>query len=80
MYFALYSKLYFISGVDCNDIKKTMIVFQLISIYCRLVPMVDMSGHMVTAGHMTPEQRKVCQQSAQFLPFAIQFMEKCVPL
>ena len=58
-----------------------MIVFQLISIYCRLVPMVDMSQHLVTTKtNMTQEQRKVCQQSSQFLTFAIQFMEKCFSL
>ena len=30
-------------GIDCNDIKKTMVVFQLISIYGRLVPIMDLS-------------------------------------
>ena len=65
-------------GIDCNDVKKTMSVFQLVSIYGRLVPMVDMS-HIPTS-NMTPEDRKVCQQSSQFLSFVTEFMDKCFSL
>ena len=67
-------------GIDCNDIKKTMTVFQLISIYGRLVPLVDLSRFLTTKTDLTPTERKVCQQSSKFLPFVEEFMEKCFSL
>jgi len=67
-------------GIDCNDIKKTMIVFQLISIYARLVPLSDLSSFISAQSNMTSVEKKICQQSAKFESFVLEFMERCFSL
>jgi len=67
-------------GIDCNDIKKTMIVFQLISIYARLVPLTDLSSCIILQTNLTPLEKKICQQSAKFETFVLEFMERCFSL
>jgi len=67
-------------GIDCNDIKKTMIVFQLISIYARLVPLSDLSSFISVQPNLTQVEKKICQQSAKFESFVLEFMERCFSL
>ena len=67
-------------GIDCNDIKKTMTVFQLISIYGRLIPMVDLTAHLTSQSSLSPTEKKICNQSSKFLPFVLEFMDKCFSL
>jgi hypothetical protein len=35
--------VYFFSGIDCNDMRKSMITFQFISTFAALIPFVDFS-------------------------------------
>merc|ERR1719341_636472 len=63
-------------GIDCNDIKKTLLVFQLLSIYARLVPLSDLSAH-ASDPNLTSEEKLVCEQSATFKPFLLDFMDRC---
>jgi len=67
-------------GIDCNDIKKTMIVFQLISIYARLVPLSDLSSYVGIQPNMTPVEKRICQQSSKFESFVLEFMDRCFSL
>ena len=64
-------------GIDCNDIKKTMSVFQLISIYGRLVPMVDLTSFLSSRKNLSPTEKKICQDSAKLRGFVMEFMDKC---
>ena len=66
-------------GIDCNDIKKTLLVFQLLSIYARLVPLSDLSAH-TSDPSLTPEEKLVCEQSATFKSFLLDFMDRCFSL
>ena len=52
-------------GIDCNDIKKTLNVFQLISIFARLVPFKSVHGHK----HRGKQQG--------FKEFVSEFMDRC---
>ena len=68
-------------GIDCNDIKKTMVCFQLISVYARLVPLTDLSAHLGSSSvKLSPSDKEVCQQSSKFKQFVIEFMERCFSL
>lgn len=67
-------------GIDCNDIKKTMICLQLISVYARLVPLTDLSSHLSSTRNLTPSDKKICQQSSKFKQFVIEFIERCFSL
>ena len=66
-------------GIDCNDIKKTLLVFQLLSIYARLVPLSDLSAHSSDPS-LAPEEKIVCEQSATFKSFLLDFMDRCFSL
>ena len=67
-------------GIDCNDINKTMVVFQLISIYGRLIPMRDLSEFATSRPNISPEKRQLCHQTLQFQPFVMEFMDRCFAL
>ena len=60
-------------GIDCNDIKKTLNVFQLISIFARLVPFGNIPG--AAAKHKTKTQT-----SHSFHEFVSVFMDRCFAL
>ena len=66
-------------GIDCNDIKKTLLVFQLLSIYARLVPLSDLS-EQTSDPNLTSEEKLVCEQSVAFKPFLLDFMDRCFSL
>jgi proteasome activator subunit 4 len=66
-------------GIDSNDPHKTMLVFQLFSIYARLIPLSDMTGHAASA-ELTVEERKICQQSSKLQTFLLNFMDQCFKL
>jgi len=67
-------------GIDCNDIKKAMVVFQLISIIARLVPLSDLSKFVLLKPNLSVHEKKICTDTASFKDFVIQFMDKCFAL
>ena len=68
-------------GLDCNDLGRTMAVLQLISIYGRLVPMVDLTSFLAShSASLTPIEKTICSQSSRFLPFVMEFLSKCFSL
>ena len=59
-------------GIDCNDIKKTLTVFQLISVFARLVPFKNISSHS--------KLKMKSMKNHSFQEFVSIFMEKCFSL
>ena len=57
-----------------------MSVFQLISVYGRLVPMVDLTSFLRTRENLSPTEKKICQDSAKLKGFVMDFMDKCFTL
>ena len=56
-------------GIDCNDIKKTLNVFQLISIIARLVPFTNLSS-----------KKTKSQPVYSFKVFITEFLDRCFSL
>ena len=53
-----------------------MVAFQLISIYCTIIPIVDSSQAGQFFNDMTEEERLICSQTAQFEDFFVQFLDR----
>ena len=67
-------------GIDPNDAHKSMVVFQFLSTFCTLVPLVDMSSASQFHSDLTEEERQICSQSAQLDDFVAQFLDRCFSL
>ena len=63
-------------AIDSNDVGKSMVAFQLISIYCTIIPIVDSSQAGQFFNDMTEEERLICSQTAQFEDFIVQFLDR----
>lgn len=64
-------------AIDPNDVQKAMVAFQLISIYCSLVPLVNCSQAAQYHPDLNPEEELICSQTAMFEDFVVEFLDKC---
>jgi proteasome activator subunit 4 len=67
-------------GIDPNDMRKSMMAFQLISTFCTLVPIVDCSTAGQFYDDLTEEESLICGQTAQFEDFIVAFLDRCFAL
>eukprot|EP00095_Tigriopus_kingsejongensis_P000186 maker-scaffold41_size498431-snap-gene-0.12 protein:Tk00186 transcript:maker-scaffold41_size498431-snap-gene-0.12-mRNA-1 annotation:"proteasome activator complex subunit 4" len=67
-------------GIDPNDVRKSMVTIQFLSIYSTLIPLVDCSQASQHYSDLTEEEREVCCQSAQFEDFVAEFLQRCFAL
>ena len=56
------------------------VFLQLISIYGRLVPMVDLTTHLTTRKNLSNTEKRICQDSSKLRGFVMEFMDKCFVL
>lgn len=62
-------------GIDSNDFKKTSITFQFLITVSILIPIVDCSKAFLYH-ELTEEERLICEQTAQFEDFVLQFLDR----
>ncbi|CAG9839520.1 unnamed protein product [Diabrotica balteata] len=65
-------------GIDPNDIRKSYVTFNFIVHFVNMIPLIDSSG--ASAYHdLTEEEHVVCEATANFEDFVLQFFDKlCV--
>lgn len=66
-------------GIDPNDIRKSLLTFGFIKQFINMCPVVDSSEASKYYDDMTEEEHIVCEASAGFLDFILQFIDRlCV--
>lgn len=63
-------------GIDSNDFKKTSITLQYIITQSILIPFVDCSHASFYHNDLTEEESLICEQTAQFEDFVLQFLDR----
>lgn len=63
-------------GIDPNDFNKCVITFQFIAQFVSMIPIIDSSEAGNYYKDMTEEEHIVCEASAGFEDFIVQFMNK----
>lgn len=63
-------------GIDSNDFKKTSITLQYIITQSILIPFVDCSLASSFHDDLTEEESLICEQTAQFEDFVLQFLDR----
>ncbi|XP_072396223.1 proteasome activator complex subunit 4-like [Diabrotica undecimpunctata] len=65
-------------GIDPNDIRKSYVTFNFIVHFVNMIPLIDSSGAS-TYHDLTEEEHVVCEATANFEDFVLQFFDKlCV--
>lgn len=63
-------------GIDSNDFKKTSITLQYLITQSILIPFVDCSRAGMFYDDLTEEESMICEQTAQFEDFVLQFLDR----
>jgi proteasome activator subunit 4 len=63
-------------GIDSNDFKKTSITLQYIITQSILIPFVDCSKASTYYDDLTEDESLICEQTAQFEDFVLQFLDR----
>jgi proteasome activator subunit 4 len=67
-------------AVDPNDLRKTLVTFQLVTTIATLVPIIDCSSAIDRIPDLTEEEVAICSASAGFEDFVLQFIDRCFNL
>ncbi|KAK3093564.1 hypothetical protein FSP39_017345 [Pinctada imbricata] len=63
-------------GIDHNDFKKSVVTFQMISMFITLIPIVDCSEAVHLREDLSETERELCSATAQFEDFVLQFLDR----
>uniref|UniRef100_A0A182JT99 Proteasome activator complex subunit 4 C-terminal domain-containing protein n=1 Tax=Anopheles christyi TaxID=43041 RepID=A0A182JT99_9DIPT len=63
-------------GIDGNDLMKTVITFQFLTSVAFLIPIIDCSQAGQHHTNLTDDERLLCEQTADFESFALQFLDR----
>uniref|UniRef100_A0A182QSD1 Proteasome activator complex subunit 4 C-terminal domain-containing protein n=1 Tax=Anopheles farauti TaxID=69004 RepID=A0A182QSD1_9DIPT len=63
-------------GIDGNDLMKTVITFQFLTSVAFLIPIIDCSQAGQYHTDLTEEERMLCEQTADFENFALQYLDR----
>lgn len=63
-------------GIDPNDLRKCLMTFNLISHFVNMAPLVNSSQAAEHYDDLTEEEHTICEASAEFENFALNFFDK----
>lgn len=63
-------------GIDPNDFRKTSITFEFLTSFALLVPIIDCSKAGLYYTDLTEEEMLICDQTAEFEGFVLQYLDK----
>ncbi|XP_041764682.1 proteasome activator complex subunit 4B-like isoform X1 [Anopheles merus] len=63
-------------GIDGNDLMKTVITFQFLTSVAFLIPIIDCSQAGQHHTNLTDDERLLCEQTADFESFALQYLDR----
>lgn len=63
-------------GIDSNDFKKTTVTLHFITSLSLLIPIVDCSKAGQFYDDLTEEERLICEQTAEFEDFVLQYLDR----
>uniref|UniRef100_A0A182PCD4 Proteasome activator complex subunit 4 C-terminal domain-containing protein n=1 Tax=Anopheles epiroticus TaxID=199890 RepID=A0A182PCD4_9DIPT len=63
-------------GIDGNDLMKTVITFQFLTSVAFLIPIIDCSQAGQYHTNLTDDERLLCEQTADFESFALQYLDR----
>lgn len=67
-------------GIDSNDFRKTSITLEFLTSLALLVPIIDCSKAGLYWDDLTEEEMLICDQTAEFEGFVLQYLEKVFTL
>lgn len=67
-------------GIDSNDFRKTTITLEFLTSFALLVPIIDCSKAGLYWDDMTEEEMLICDQTAEFEGFVLQYLDKVFTL
>lgn len=67
-------------GIDPNDIRKSAMTFQFVSVVSSLITYVDCSSAIEVRDDLTPEEYNMCLASTQLESFVLQYFDRCFAL
>lgn len=67
-------------GIDPNDFRKTTITLEFLTTFALLVPIVDCSKAGQYYDDLTDDEKIVCDQTAEFEEFVLQYLDKAFML
>ncbi|KAL1501106.1 hypothetical protein ABEB36_006493 [Hypothenemus hampei] len=63
-------------GIDPNDVKKSYGTFSFIEHFVHMIPLIDSSKANIHYNNLTDEEHIICEASAEFEDFVLQFFER----
>lgn len=67
-------------GIDPNDLEKTAVTLEFLTKFALLVPIVDCSAAHRYYDNLTEEEHLICQQTAKFEGFVLDYLDKIFAL
>ncbi|XP_066249765.1 proteasome activator complex subunit 4B-like [Euwallacea similis] len=67
-------------GIDPNDMRKSYVTFNFIVHFVNMIPLIDSSKAHQFHENLTEEEHMVCEASAEFEDFVLQFLDKLMVL
>lgn len=67
-------------GLDCNDISKCMITYQIIGVLVNMIPLVDCSEAVHTRCDLTEDEKELCSATANFDPIISMLMDRMIEM
>lgn len=67
-------------GIDPNDIRKSSMTFQFVSVVSSLITYVDCSSAIDVRDDLSPEEYNMCLASTQLESFVLQYFDRCFTL
>lgn len=63
-------------GIDPNDFRKTSVTLEFLTSFALLVPIIDCSKAGLYYNDLTEEEMLICDQTAEFEGFVLQYLDK----
>ncbi|CAI5451722.1 unnamed protein product [Caenorhabditis angaria] len=67
-------------GLDCNDIRKCMVTYQIIGVLVNMIPLVDCSDAIHTRCDLTEDEKELCSATANFDSIISMLMDRMIEM